>query len=62
MDLDAQGNVTQTVRQEGQTLTFGSAMFTWEVMDAAAGQYVVGFIIEDLDGNAQVVFQPVVVR
>ena len=62
MDLDAQGNVTQTIRQEGQTLTFGSTMFTWEVMDAAAGQYVVGFIIEDLDGNSQVVFQPIVVR
>jgi hypothetical protein len=62
MDLDSQGSVTQTVRQEGQTLTFGSSMFTWEVMDAAAGPYVVGFIVEDLDGNAQVVFQPVVVR
>lgn len=62
MDLDSQGRVTQTVRQEGQTVTFGSSMFTWEVMDAAAGQYVVGFIVEDLDGNAQVVFQPIVVR
>jgi hypothetical protein len=37
-------------------------MFTWEVMDAAAGQYVVGFIVEDLDGNSQVVFQPITVR
>ena len=35
LDLDTQGNGTQTIRQEGQTLTFGSTMFTWEVMDAA---------------------------
>ncbi|MBN1936475.1 MAG: hypothetical protein JW934_17565 [Anaerolineae bacterium] len=62
MDLDDQGNVLQTVYQEGKTLTFSDRMFTWEVLDAAAGQYVVGFIIEDLDGNSQVVFTPVTVR
>jgi hypothetical protein len=60
--LDSSGNVTQSIRQEGDTLTFGDSMFTWEVMDAAAGQYVVGFIVEDLDGNSQVVFQAVTVR
>jgi hypothetical protein len=32
------------------------------VLDAAAGQYVVGFIIEDLDGKSQVVYQPITVR
>jgi len=62
MDLDAEGRVVQTIRQQGETLTFSERMFTWEVLDAAAGQYVVGFIIEDLDGNAQAVFQPVTVR
>jgi hypothetical protein len=62
MDLDEAGKVTQTVTQEGQTLTFSDSMFTWEVMDAAAGPYVVGFIIEDLDGNSQVVFTPITVR
>ncbi|MBN1888531.1 MAG: hypothetical protein JW850_11095, partial [Thermoflexales bacterium] len=62
MDLDDQGQVVQAVRQTGETLTFGDRMFTWEVLDAAAGQYVVGFIVEDLDGNAQAVFQPITVR
>jgi hypothetical protein len=62
MDLDAYGNVVDIVYQAGPTLTFSDRMFTWEVLDAAAGQYVVGFIIEDLDGNAQVVVQPVTVR
>jgi hypothetical protein len=51
LDLDAQGNVTQVVRQPGGTLTFGDQMFTWEELDAAVGDYVVGFIAEDLDGN-----------
>jgi hypothetical protein len=62
LDLDTSGNVVQNVRKEGETLTFGDTMFTWEVLDAAAGQYVVGFIVEDLDGNSQVVFQPITVR
>ena len=62
IDLDSQGNVTQTVHQAGETLTFSDRMFTWEVMDAAAGKYVVGFIIEDLDGNSQVAFTPITVR
>lgn len=61
MDLDDQGGVVQSVRLPGATLTFGDTMFTWEVLDAAAGPYVVGFIIEDLDGNSQVVFQPITV-
>jgi hypothetical protein len=62
LDLSADGNVTQVARQEGETLTFSDRMFTWEVLDAAAGQYVVGFIVEDLDGNSQAVYQPITVR
>jgi len=61
-DLDAEGNVTQVVRQEGETLTFGEEMFTWQQLYAAAGKYVVGFVVEDLDGNSQTVFTPVTVR
>jgi hypothetical protein len=37
--------------QEGNTLTFGQQMFTWKTLDAAAGDYAVGFVVEDLDGN-----------
>ena len=62
MDLDAQGNVTQVAQQEGETLTFGEKMFTWKQLYAAAGEYIVGFIIEDLDGNSQTEFVDVVVR
>jgi hypothetical protein len=62
MDLDAQGNVTEVVQQEGETLTFGEAMFTWRQLFAAEGDYIVGFVVEDLDGNSQASYTSVVVR
>jgi hypothetical protein len=37
-------------------------MFTWEELDAAAGEYIVGFIVEDLDGNANEVYERVTVQ
>jgi hypothetical protein len=61
-DLDTQGNVSQASRQEGGTLTFGDQMFEWEDLDAAAGQYLVGFLVEDLDGNTTAVYETVTVR
>jgi hypothetical protein len=62
LDLDALGNVTQVAQQAGETLTFGDEMFTWEQVYAAAGEYIVGFIVEDLDGNSKTVFVEVTVR
>lgn len=62
MDLDSQGKVVEIVYQEGQTLTFGDQLFTWEQLYAAPGEYVIGFVIEDLDGNAQTVYAQVTVR
>jgi hypothetical protein len=51
-DLNAQGRVQEVVTQEGGTLTFSDQMFTWQDLDAAQGEYIVGFVVEDLDGNA----------
>jgi hypothetical protein len=62
MDLDGQGKVVQTATQAGGTLVFGDQMFTWEELDAAAGEYIVGFIVEDLDGNANEVYEKVTVE
>ena len=62
LDLDDQGNVAQVARQEGGTLTFGDQMFAWEELDAAAGEYVVGFIVEDLDGNTFETYERVTVE
>ncbi len=62
MDLDANGRVTGVVEENGETLTFGSQMFTWETLDAPVGNYVVGFVAEDLDGNAYEVYTNVSVE
>jgi hypothetical protein len=62
MDLDQNGEVTDTVTQEGSTLTFGAYMFTWESLYAAAGDYIVGFVVEDMDGNATQALGQVTVR
>ncbi|MCB9421138.1 MAG: hypothetical protein H6667_15155 [Ardenticatenaceae bacterium] len=62
LDLDGNGRVTQTAYQEGGTLTFGDQMFTWEELDAAAGPYLVGFIVSDLDGNTVEVYQQITVE
>jgi hypothetical protein len=62
LDLDAEGRVQQAAYQEGDTLVFGEETFTWVELDAAPGDYIVGFIVEDLDGNAFPVYAPVEVR
>ncbi len=59
MDLDQGGKVVQTATQEGGTLTFGDQMFTWKELDAAPGEYIVGFIVKDLDGNSYEVYTQV---
>jgi hypothetical protein len=59
LDLDSQGRVTAKAVQEGKTLTFGTQTFTWKTRDAAAGDYVIGFIVEDLDGNSYETYAPV---
>ena len=62
LDLDASGKVSQTATQDGATLTFGDQPFQWKTLDAAPGEYIVGFIVTDLDGNAQQVFTKVIVQ
>ncbi|HMR64928.1 MAG TPA: clostripain-related cysteine peptidase, partial [Anaerolineae bacterium] len=62
LDLDQQGNVAQASQQTGDTLTFGEQPFTWQELDAAPGRYLVGFIVEDLDGNTTEVFEEVTVN
>jgi hypothetical protein len=59
LDLDARGSVVQESAQTGGTLVFGDQNFVWEEMYAAAGDYIVGFIVEDLDGNPYQVYEQV---
>jgi hypothetical protein len=52
MDLDSSGNVTQIVEVPGDILTFGNgSVFTWSAVYAPAGEFLVGFMVADLDGN-----------
>lgn len=62
MDLGAQGESAQTSIQPGGMLTFGDQMFRWQELDAAPGPYIVGFIVQDLDGNAYETYQTVTVE
>jgi hypothetical protein len=59
LDLDARGSVVQESAQTGGTLVFGDQNFVWEEMYAAPGDYIVGFIVEDLDGNPNQVYEQV---
>ncbi|NJD58972.1 MAG: hypothetical protein FIA98_06185 [Anaerolineae bacterium] len=52
LDLDSSGNVSQAVDVPGETLTFGNGNpFTWEAVFTPVGEYLVGFMVADLDGN-----------
>ncbi len=62
LDLDANGSVRDVVYEKGKTIEFGATPITWIDLDAAAGDYVVGFIVEDLDGKQYPVFTNIEVR
>jgi Clostripain family len=63
MDLDSSGNVTQVVEVPGDTLTFGpGATFTWLAVYAPPGDYLVGFLVADLDGNTSQTFTHLIMR
>ncbi len=61
-DLDSKGNAGAPTTQKGQVLTFGDQPFRWRDLDAAAGEYIVGFNVEDLDGNPHQSFSRVTVQ
>ena len=62
IDLDANGGFSASVTQPGGVLTFGAQPFIWRTLDAAAGKYVVGFLVEDLDGNRQEAYTTITVN
>jgi hypothetical protein len=62
LDLDAQGNVVRQATEAGATLTFNDQMFSYLELDAAVGEYIVGLIAEDLDGNRTEVYATVTVE
>lgn len=61
-ELDSSGAVSNTVHEIGETLTFGNDMFSWEELYAAAGNYIVGFLVADMDGNITPVYTKIEVK
>ena len=52
MELDSTGNISDIVYEDGDTLVFGDTLFEWEQVYAPDGDYLVGFLVSDLDGNS----------
>jgi hypothetical protein len=59
LDLGSGGQPAQSALEPGDTAVFGNQQLAWIDLDAAAGPYVVGFLIEDLDGNVYPVYEEV---
>jgi hypothetical protein len=59
-DVDSKGNITDSY-QEGNTLTFGNKPFSWGSQLPQAGEYSIGIMVEDMDGNLTFQFAPVTV-
>lgn len=62
LDLNSDGSVKEATILEGETLTFGEQPFGWKEQYAAAGDYIVGFQIADLDGKTTEVYTQVTVK
>ena len=59
--LSQEGEEVEFYTVEGGTLTFSNKELTWEAIPAPPGQYEVGFIAEDYDGNSYEEYASVVV-
>jgi len=62
MDLNPDGSLKGNTTVNGTTLTFGDQMFTWEEVYAAPGEYLIGLMVKDMDGNATQSFSRISVR
>lgn len=49
--MTGEGEESETIYKEAGILTFGDTPWTWEESPAAKGQYLIGIIAEDMDGN-----------
>lgn len=49
--IDPDEGVVEYSTSDGTTFVFGSQPFTWEILPAFEGSYLVGFMVEDLEGT-----------
>ena len=62
LDISPGGQPAGVATELGDSVTFGKQQLAWIDLDAASGPYVVGFLIEDLDGNVYPVYEEVTVN
>ena len=62
MELDSSGSVSDIIYEEGDTLIFGDNIIEWEQVYAPDDDYLVGFLVSDLDGNLTQAFTQVSVE
>jgi hypothetical protein len=62
LDLNANGQVTGTSYDDGETLIFGTSAWTWKLEYAPEGQYLVGFLVGDLDGKLTPAYTQIAVK
>jgi hypothetical protein len=62
LDLNTDGSVKESTNLQGEILTFGDQPFEWKEQYAAAGDYIVGFTIADMDGNTTEAYTQVTVK
>ena len=62
LDLNDNGSIREIVSLPGKTLTFSAEPFTWQQLYAAQGEYILGFLIEDLDGQQYPVYTQIIVE
>lgn len=62
LGLDANGSVSNVSTSDGDVLTFGSKPFQWQQEYLPSGDYLVGFLVADLDGNVTPVYTTITVQ
>jgi hypothetical protein len=62
MDRDENGQVINISYQEGDTVIFSGEAFAWEEMYAAPGEYIVGYLVQDLDGKVTPVYANITIE
>ena len=62
LDLDSNGSVSAISASEGDVLTFGSKPFQWKQEYLPSGNYLVGFLVADIDGNVTPVYTTITVK
>lgn len=62
VDLDDDGSVAGVAYENGTTVEAGGGALQVKELNLPAGEYVIGLVVEDLDGNATASYTPISVQ